>query len=266
MSTQLATQADAQVANANQGLLAVIERVCTNPEADVNKLEKMLDMQERILDRQAEQAFQDALSELQSELPVIEKNGEIKVNNQVRSRYAKFEDINKSVAPILHKYGFSITFATNQGNGFVTVIGILRHRDGHKESTQLDIPFDASGSKNAVQALGSSVSYGKRYVMSALLNITTTDDDDDGVAAVPSADLFAHNIVLQKHFHTVFQIKQLLGANECREAIDTMKQALTNDEQEALWVATTKGGIFTTEERAKLREPNKFEKVSEDQE
>jgi len=49
----------------------------------------------------------------------------------------------------------------------------------------MTLPLDNSGSKNAVQAVGSSVSYGKRYVMAALLNITTRGEDDDGNAAAP---------------------------------------------------------------------------------
>ncbi|WP_409524602.1 ERF family protein [Pseudomonas sp.] len=50
------------------------------------------------------------------------------------------------------------------------------------------LPLDTSGSKNAVQAVGSSTSYGKRYVMSALLNLTTRGEDDDG-HAVPTANV-----------------------------------------------------------------------------
>ncbi|WP_340146807.1 ERF family protein [Halomonas sp. PA16-9] len=40
------------------------------------------------------------------------------------------------------------------------------------------LPADISGNKNAVQAFGSSTSYGKRYVLSALLNITRGQDDN----------------------------------------------------------------------------------------
>ena len=57
------------------------------------------------------------------------------------------------------------------------------HREGHSERTMMELPADTSGSKNAVQAVGSSTSYGKRYVASALLNLTSRlpeDRDDDG--------------------------------------------------------------------------------------
>ena len=246
-------------ADQNSGLINMIEKVCMNPEMDVEKLEKMLDMQERILDKQSAQQFQEDMAAMQAELPVIEKNGEISVNNVVRSRFAKFEDINKAVLPVLQKYGFSFTFETQQADSYVNVIGVLRHKSGHKESTALRIPLDTSGSKNAVQAVGSSVSYGKRYVMSALLNITTTDDDDDGEAAVPAIDLFAHNLAVQKHFDTIATAKELMANNHIRAAINLIQQDIPEEDRNALWVAPTKGGIFTTEERQKIKEPSKFE-------
>jgi hypothetical protein len=45
------------------------------------------------------------------------------------------------------------------------------------------LPHDSTGSKNAVQAVGSSTSYGKRYTACALLNITSRGEDDDGETA-----------------------------------------------------------------------------------
>lgn len=240
------------------GLIRMIEQVCINPEMDVNKLERMLDMQERVLDRQAEQSFQIALAEMQSKMPVIQKTGEIRVGKDVRSKFAKFEDINKAVLPIMRDYGFSLTFETQQADQYINVIGVLRHKDGHKESTQLQIPYDNSGSKNPVQAVGSSVSYGKRYVMTALLNLTVADDDDDGVAAVPPVDLFNHNMMVQIHFDTIAEAKRLLANNHIHEAINLIKQDIPEDDQRFLWVAPTKGGIFTTEERAKMKTPSQY--------
>ena len=64
--------------------------------------------------------------------------------------------------------------------------GILSHRDGHREETTLTLPYDSSGSKNSVQAAGSSYSYGRRYATLMLLNISSRapqDMDDDGRAA-----------------------------------------------------------------------------------
>lgn len=160
----------------------VIERASSNPDFDAAKLEKLLAMYERIMARNAEMAFNAAFAEMQSEMPVITENGQIKVGNEVRSRYALFEDINDTVKPILKAHGFAITFKTKTTENGITVTAILMHKDGHREDTEMTLQADTSGSKNAVQGVGSSVSYAKRYGLTALLNITTRGEDDDGQA------------------------------------------------------------------------------------
>lgn len=160
----------------------VIEKASANPDFDANKLEKMLEMYERIMARNAEMAFNAAFAEMQSEMPVIKENGEIVIRESVQSRYAKFEDINDVVKPILKAHGFAITFKTKTTEQGITVTAILMHKDGHREDTEMTLMADTSGNKNAVQGVGSSVSYAKRYGLLALLNITTRGEDDDGFA------------------------------------------------------------------------------------
>lgn len=164
-------------------IIQIIERAASNKDVDVDKLQKLLDMQERVMAKNAEMAFNAAMAEMQAELPVITERGEIRVGGVLRSKYARFEDINEAVKPILQKHGFAMTFKTDTTT-VVKVFGILTHRAGHREQTDMVLPIDVSGSKNSVQAIGSSVSYGKRYVMEALLNLTSRGEDDDGRKAV----------------------------------------------------------------------------------
>lgn len=172
------------ISNETQAVLAMIERVVLNPEADMDKLEKMLDLQERILNRNAKQAFTADLAAMQAELPLVGKAGE----GHNKAKYAKLEDINEAIRPTLQKYGFAVTFRTKQTEKTLTVIAILSHRLGHSEDTDLILPLDTSGSKNAVQAVGSTISYGKRYALCALLNISTGDDTDGNIPQ-PAAKL-----------------------------------------------------------------------------
>jgi hypothetical protein len=165
-------------------LIQVIERAANNPAVDIDKMERLLQMQERIMDRNAKAAYTAALAEMQPKLPIITERGEIKNNaGKVQSTYAKWEDINEAVKPVLAEHGFALTFRTGSEAGQIKVTGVLSHRDGHSEETTLCLPADTSGSKNAVQALASSVSYGKRYTSGALLNITSRGEDDDGQKA-----------------------------------------------------------------------------------
>lgn len=187
MSAQRAIQGEIVAQDAqpqSAAIIQVIERAATNPDVDIDKMERLLAMQERIMERDARAAFAAALAEMAPELPVIAERGEIKhgENKPVQSRYALWEDINDAIKPVLARHGFALSFRTGQEAGMVTVTGVLSHRGGHSEQTTMHLPIDSSGSKNGVQGVGSSTSYGKRYTASALLNLTSRGEDDDGVA------------------------------------------------------------------------------------
>lgn len=168
-------------------ILSVIQRAAADPSCDIEKMERLMAMHEKMQDRNAQAEFNKAMAEMQCDIPSIAERGK----GHGTIKYATLEDINDVMKPIMQRYGFAISFkVVHEGSG-VSVTGILMHRSGHREETTMLLPSDTSGSKNAVQAVGSSTSYGKRYVMSALLNITTRGEDDDGLAAVPVAKVTA---------------------------------------------------------------------------
>jgi hypothetical protein len=162
-------------------ILAVIERAARDPQVDADKMERMMALYERVNAATAKAAYTKALAEMQEDLPVIGQRGAIKNRDkEVQSRYSLWEDINETIKPVLMKHGFALSFRTGQEGDRITVTGVLSHREGHSEQTTMFLPADTSGSKNPVQAVGSSVSYGKRYTASALLNLTSSGEDDDG--------------------------------------------------------------------------------------
>jgi hypothetical protein len=171
------------VATESAALLQVIERMAVNPAVDVEKLERLMAMHERIVARNAKSAYNAALAEMQPNLPAITEKGEIKIRDVVQSRYARWEDIVRTITPILGAHGFGLSFRVGRDGDRQTVTGILSHRDGHSEETTLALPLDMSGSKNNVQGVGSTTSYGKRYVTQALLNLVSSGEDDDGQSA-----------------------------------------------------------------------------------
>ena len=82
------------------------------------------------------------------------------------------------------------------------IVGILRHRAGHKESHYVDLPLDLAGIKGSVNktethATGSTFSYGRRYLTLLLFDVATGDDDDGQAASIEyisegqAADLMA---------------------------------------------------------------------------
>ena len=160
-------------------ILAVISRAAADPATDVEKMERLMAMYERMEDRKARAEFAADLAEMQDSLPSIGERG----NAAGRYTYALWEDINAAIKPILKRHGFALSFRTDFTDG-IAVTGVLSHRSGHQEETTIKLPADNSGNKNAVQAVASSVSYGKRYTAGALLNLTSHGEDDDAFTAV----------------------------------------------------------------------------------
>lgn len=165
-----------QQAPTTHSLALVVERLAANPSVDVAKLEKIIELQERVLANQAKAAFDAAFTEMQADLPTVVEYG--RTNN---GRYAPLEDIIETVRPILHKHGFGLSHKTEwPDKDTVRIIGILTHREGHERRSEFLSSADESGNKNDIQGLGSAVSYGRRYTTKDLLNIVTRNEDTDG--------------------------------------------------------------------------------------
>jgi hypothetical protein len=145
--------------------------------ADLDMIEKLMNLQERWEASQARKAFDEAISAAKADIPPIERTG--KGHND--KRYATFAAIAKVVDPIISQHGLSYRFRTTQGDR-ISVTCILSHKSGHFEETTLSGPPDASGSKNAIQAIGSTLSYLQRYSLIQMLGLASADDDDGKAA------------------------------------------------------------------------------------
>lgn len=157
-------------------MIAMIERVALDPSASIEKLEQMLALKERMDAKDAERAFAAAFSAASAEFPMIPLNG--KGHNA--KPYALLKDIIAITRPILASHGLILTWNVETTDK-VKVTAKLAHRDGHSQTTSIVLPADASGSKNAVQAFGSTQTYGQRYTAQAILGLSLGDDvDDDG--------------------------------------------------------------------------------------
>jgi hypothetical protein len=147
---------------------------------DVDALEKLVALQERVMDRQAAMDFNAALAAFQAACPVISTNAE----GHQRNRYATLDHIVEAVKPLMAAHGLSHSFDTMTNAEGLHVTCWIRHAGGHRESTQFDTPVGAaSRGMNDQQAHGSALSYGKRYALCAALGLTTGDRDDDGAGA-----------------------------------------------------------------------------------
>jgi hypothetical protein len=200
--------------------LAMIERAARDPAVDLAKLQGLMAMKKEVEADRASIAFAEAFVELQEHLPTIDRRGRIVVYSktlrdraekegpqvfdgaepQQKTAYVTFDDILEALREPLAKNGFSLRFEheTTADNRLITT-AVLRHRVGHQERASTPpLQHDSTGSKNSVQAVGSSLTYGRRYALMAVLPIVShapQDADDDGKlagAALIDGDQLAH--------------------------------------------------------------------------
>ena len=240
-------------------VLSVLENGL-NKGLDADSLEKILSMQERVLDRQAEQAFNAAFVIVQQNMPIIEKGRE---NTHTRSQYADMEDILKVAPKVYNAEGFSLSYGTADSplSDHVRVTANLMHTGGHKKLYHADIPLDMTGTggsvnKTKTHGTGSAITYGQRYLIKLIFNLNTGDDDDGNAAGGDTRsakdienEWIERMNILKTLIPTIFQIKEALRDREYHNFFEAWSE-LSKAELNAIWhPAPTKGGILTTEER-----------------
>lgn len=160
--------------NSVDPMLNLIEKIALDPNADVSKLEKMIELQERVMDRQAKEQFNAAMLSFQIEKPILEK-----ASKGHNSKYAKLEYIQSVIEPVLRKFGLFVRWSTSATqSGKTRVTCICSHVGGHSETSSMDVNPDKGGSKSEIQADGSAISYAQRYTMRSLLGLVIAEDTD----------------------------------------------------------------------------------------
>lgn len=160
---------------------SVIERAATDPNFDVDKLERLVAMQEASEQRQADHQFNEALSKAEAEMSTISTNAD---NPQTKSRYATFARLDGEIRPIYTSHGFGIQFNTEPMGepNMIRVVGMLSNGMTQRRF-QVDMPIVTQGIRGAdmmtrTHATMSAISYGKRGLLVMMFNLAIGDDDD----------------------------------------------------------------------------------------
>lgn len=148
---------------------------------DADTMEKLVALQMRVMDKNAEIAFNRAFQDFQAECPSVSKNRTAKIKGKTGGEWGyDFADLNHIVAvikPHLQRHGFSFTFDTDGAGAFRCH---LHHVNGHSRTAQVTLPAYSSANINNIQCEGVRNSYGRRYALLSVLGITTGDEDADG--------------------------------------------------------------------------------------
>jgi hypothetical protein len=166
-----------------QTVLQMIARAASDPSVDVAKMGELLSLQERIMAKQAEIVFHRAFALASKEMPRVAKNGVISLGAGKGSiPFVRYEDLDATIRPIEAKYGFTRSFSSEPTDKGVLMVVRLSHEGGHAERSVMQLPPDPGPGRNALQAIGSSHQYGRRYLTVGIWNIVTEGADDDGRA------------------------------------------------------------------------------------
>ena len=153
--------------------------------ADLEKLKGLMELQERWEGNEAKKEYHKAMAAFKANPPEINKDKQVSYNtNKGKTEYkhASLANVCNKINSELSKHGLSASWTTKQ-NGSIAVTCKITHIKGHSEETTLAAGADATGSKNSIQAIGSTITYLQRYTLLSLTGLATSEQDDDGMAS-----------------------------------------------------------------------------------
>jgi hypothetical protein len=173
--------------------LALIERIALDPCADLEKLERMMTMYDRLKSKEAELAHNAAKGRILKKLAEIKivknrpalheiENGKLQKRTHEAFKYAPLEEIDRHLRPLLAAENMDLSYSVEpQPGGEILIRGRLKHLPGgYFEDSFMSAPPDTTGGKSSVQAVGSTNSFLRRYIVCNIFNIVVVGDDDDG--------------------------------------------------------------------------------------
>lgn len=174
-------------------LIEAIVRMASDPTVNVDNLERLMAMREKMEARQAEVDYNAAMNRAQAGMGRIAADAN---NPQTRSRYATYGALDKVLRPIYTNEGFALSYDTGDGapEGCIRVLCYVSHAAGHTRTYHADMPADGKGAKGGdvmtkTHAAGAAMSYGMRYLLKLVFNVAVGEDDNDGNDPLPPYDI-----------------------------------------------------------------------------
>lgn len=177
--------------------------LAVDKDLDIEKLSKLMQMKKEWDADQARRAFFEAMTKFQSEVPDLRKSKSVAFK-EVKYNYAPLSDITRQIKETCKDCGLSYRWEIQDTKEEIKVTCLITHIDGHTEQTTMTASPDDSGSKNKIQARGSSIEYLKRYSLIGALGLSTSDSDVDGLIPEISLDILHKQYML--HYNELIQI------------------------------------------------------------
>jgi hypothetical protein len=167
--------------------LDLFQRMARDPSVPLERIERIVRLIDERQQLAAKREFSSAMAQAQEEMKTIAKDAS---NPQTQSRYATLAAIDQAIRPIYSKHGLFPSFNTEpspHGELWVKVTCDLSHRAGHGQRYEVDMPADGKGAKGGdvmtrTHATGAAISYGRRYLLQMMFNLSTADDDGNAAS------------------------------------------------------------------------------------
>lgn len=195
--------ADANVPQ-NDALISMIERVVMSPDLPMDRITALIDIRERQMAKEAEQAFNASFAAAMGEMQDVGRSG---FNTHLKRKYSTLDDLIRTARPVLARHGLSLNWQTGVSGDGIWVRAVVRHALGHSIETEQSAARDKSGSMNTLQGGGSTETYLKRYTGFAILGLSSGDEqDDDGRGGAET--------ITAEQFQALRELIEKAGADE----------------------------------------------------
>lgn len=172
---------DATTLPASDPMISMLERLISTPDLPIERLNAVMDLRERQMNKEAEQDFNQAFAAAMAEMPAVPRTG---WNPHLKRKYSTLDDLIVTTRPVLARHGLSLNWQSGTDGDRIWVKAIVRHSGGHQITTEDSGNRDKSGSMNILQGGGSTQTYLKRFTGFAILGMASGDEADDDGAAV----------------------------------------------------------------------------------
>lgn len=179
METNVNQKSELSVAETSQLNPSALLHLAVQQNFDIEKLEKLLQLQRQWQEEIERREFLSAISNFQFQCPPLEKTKKVAFGNTKYS-YAPLGEIESAIKKAMRENGLSKRWEIEDTGDKIICTCIISHLKGHSEKTTMHGSKDSSGGKNEIQQRGSTISYLQRYTLIAALGISTADEDLDG--------------------------------------------------------------------------------------
>lgn len=186
--------------------------------ADLQTIEKFMDLQERHEKNETRKAYVVAMTAFKSNPPEILKQTHVSYEKKDKTttsyNHASLDHVSEQINISLSRHGLFASWSQGQSESGITVTCKITHEGGHSEETSLTASADTSGGKNAIQGLGSTISYLQRYTILAITGLAAKGMDTDG--QLPEKEPEKPKPIRKDQITEIEKLKEKLGTDEMK--------------------------------------------------